>query len=219
MKNKSTKTSKIIREIKAYARSIIDEKQDKDIKDAFSVLDQDASGEIDSEELKEILKKVSTDITDEQIEDLMKIADKDGSGSIDQGEFLHAMKNTSSKVSAIIRQIKQYAKGIIDKKHDNDLRAAFAVFDEDNSGEIDAEELRAIMSNISTDITQEQIDELMKVADKDDSGFIDQAEFLMAMKSRSSKTSLIIRQIKAYAKSIIDQKQDKDIKDAFSVLD
>lgn len=106
MKNKSTKTSKIIREIKAYARSIIDEKQDKDIKDAFSVLDQDASGEIDSEELKEILKKVSTDITDEQIEDLMKIADKDGSGSIDQGEFLHAMKNTSSKVSAIIRQIK-----------------------------------------------------------------------------------------------------------------
>ena len=62
------------------------------------------------------------------------------------------------------------------------------------------------MSNISTDITQEQIDELMKVADKDDSGFIDQAEFLMAMKSRSSKTSLIIRQIKAYAKSIIDQK-------------
>ena len=76
---------------------------------------------------------------------MMKIADKDLGGTIDQGEFLVAMKNKSSKVSKIIREIKKYAKGIIDAKHDNDLREAFKIFDQDNSGEIDAEELRATM--------------------------------------------------------------------------
>jgi len=55
----------------------------------------------------------------------MNIADKNKGGTIDQREFLIAMKNRSTKISKIIRDIKKYAKDIIDKKHDNDLRQAF----------------------------------------------------------------------------------------------
>jgi len=60
------------------------------------------------------MTSISSDISKEQIDELMKLADKDDSGSIDQEEFLYAMKNTSSKISAIIREIKKYAKTIID---------------------------------------------------------------------------------------------------------
>ena len=55
------------------------------------------------------------------------------------------MKNKSKRLSQIIKEIKVYAKSIIDAKHDADLREAFQVFDEDNSGEIDAEELKVIL--------------------------------------------------------------------------
>jgi len=80
------------------------------------VLDEDGSGEIDAEELREVMAKISTDISQQEINELMKIADKDNSGSIDQEEFFIAMRNKSSKVSKIIREIKKYAKSIVDLK-------------------------------------------------------------------------------------------------------
>jgi len=64
----------------------------------------------------------------------MKIADKDKGGTIDQGEFLIAMKNKSSKVSKIIREITKYVKEMIDSKHERELKDAFSILDQDNSG-------------------------------------------------------------------------------------
>ena len=125
MKNRSQKTSKIIRDISTYATQILKAKQEADMREAFKVLDQDASGEIDSEELKEIMSKISSGITDEQINELISLVDKDGSGSIDCDEFLVAMRSKSAGISKIIKQIKRYAKDIVDKKHDNDLSEAF----------------------------------------------------------------------------------------------
>lgn len=65
------------------------------------------------------------------------------------------MKSKSRKTSKIIFEIKTYAKDIIDKKHDQDLKEVFKIFDEDNSGEIDAEELWEILMNVSDSISQE----------------------------------------------------------------
>ena len=39
------------------------------------------------------------------------------------------MKNSSKKVSNIIREIKKYAKRIVDAKHEQDLKDAFWIFD------------------------------------------------------------------------------------------
>ena len=48
----------------------------------------------------------------------MKVADADNSGHINQEEFLIAMKNKSSKVSKIIREIKNHAKDILVAKYE-----------------------------------------------------------------------------------------------------
>lgn len=65
------------------------------------------------------------------------------------------MKNTATKVSMVIREIKKYAKDIIEAKQNSDLAEAFEAFDLKNTGVIDSEELKEIMYNISSDITQE----------------------------------------------------------------
>ena len=64
------------------------------------------------------------------------------------------MRSKSSKNSKIIREMKKHAKEIIDKKHRNDILDAFKILDSDGTGEIDTEELREVMKNISTDITE-----------------------------------------------------------------
>ena len=48
-----------------------------------------------------------------------------------------------------------YIKKIRERTNDKDLREAFRILDYDGSGQIDAEELREIMHNISADITED----------------------------------------------------------------
>ena len=61
------------------------------------------------------------------------------------------------------------------KKSDSDaeLRAAFEVFDRDGNGTISADELRHLMKSIGEDLTDQDIDEMIKEADKDGDGNID----------------------------------------------
>ena len=59
-----------------------------------------------------------------------------------------------------------------DDDHENDLIAAFRVFDKDNSGKISASELRHVMTNLGEKLTDEEVDEMMKEADIDGDGEI-----------------------------------------------
>ena len=55
----------------------------------------------------------------------------------------------------------------------HETRAAFNVFDKDGSGTISADELRQVMKSLGENLTDEEIDEMIKEADKDKNGTID----------------------------------------------
>lgn len=54
-----------------------------------------------------------------------------------------------------------------------ELRAAFEVFDRDGSGTISAEEMRHVMRSIGEELTDAEIEEMIKEADTDGNGSID----------------------------------------------
>lgn len=56
---------------------------------------------------------------------------------------------------------------------DKELREAFKVFDRDGTGTISREELKAVMKSLGENLTEEEIDEMLKLADKDGDGQID----------------------------------------------
>ncbi len=56
---------------------------------------------------------------------------------------------------------------------DAELRAAFRVFDKDDNGTIDTAELRQLMKSIGEDLTDEQIEEMIREADQNGDGSID----------------------------------------------
>lgn len=54
-----------------------------------------------------------------------------------------------------------------DTDYEEEISTAFEVFDRDGSGTIAASEFRHIMSNLGENLTDEEIDEMMKEADCD----------------------------------------------------
>ena len=76
----------------------------------------------------------------------------DNSGTIDFEEFL-----------AMVSQRVDY---------DDELRNAFCLFDKDGSGYISSSELKAAMNNFDENLTDEEIEEMIREADLDGDGEI-----------------------------------------------
>lgn len=56
---------------------------------------------------------------------------------------------------------------------EDELRKAFRVFDQDDSGTISAAELRQVMKSLGENLNQGEIEELIRQADRDGDGMID----------------------------------------------
>jgi len=61
------------------------------LKTTFKTFDDDGSGEIDSGELKGMLKSLGMIVNDETVNKLLKEADEDGNGTIEEAEFIAVM--------------------------------------------------------------------------------------------------------------------------------
>ena len=88
--------------------------------------------------------------TDSELQDMINEVDSDGNGTIDVAEFLtmmaRMMKNTDSE---------------------EEIRETFKVFDKDGDGLISVEELRLVMSSLGEEMTEEMVEEMIRVAGRD----------------------------------------------------
>ena len=135
--------------------AITDEQVEK-LWSAFKVFDEDGNGGISAEELGLVMRSLGQTPNDIDLRDLIKEVDVDLSGTIDFEEF---------KALMVSRQGDRTSR----------LHLAFSVFDENNSGEITADEMRTVMSQFG--LTDEELDEMVKEIDHDGDGSIDFEEF------------------------------------------
>lgn len=66
-----------------------------------------------------------------------------------------------------------YGKILQNEQDEEDLRQAFRVLDKNRKGEIDVDDLRWILKELGDDLTEEEIDEMIRDTDRDGSGFVD----------------------------------------------
>lgn len=64
------------------AKKVQDADTEKELKEAFSVFDQDGDGFINTKELKQVMANLGEDLADEDVMSMIKEADKDGDGKI-----------------------------------------------------------------------------------------------------------------------------------------
>ena len=129
------------------------EEQIADCKEGFSVLDKNGDGLITREELGTVMRSLGQNPTEADLHDIINEVDADRDGTINFNEFLTMMdlKRRQSRAEA-------------------ELKEAFGLFDRDGNGLISAEELSHVMKNIDGNMTESEIDEMMREADSDGDG-------------------------------------------------
>jgi Ca2+-binding EF-hand superfamily protein len=143
---------------------IENEQIEQEIKEIFDYFDQDHSGSIDAEELKNCLKCLGENVVDEEVNDMIAAMDKDNSGTIDYREFLSEMK-------------KRYEKRDVEKE----LKAVYERFVENNQAFITKEGILKVMNEIFKEgMTSEDADDMIKVVGGD-KGYVTYEEFKKVM--------------------------------------
>ncbi|CAG8685605.1 10920_t:CDS:2, partial [Racocetra fulgida] len=138
--------------------------QRAEYKEAFTLFDKDKDGVITIHELKSVMKSLGQTPTEAELQEMMNDVDIDKNGTIDFNEFLSMM-----------------ARKVDDADNEEEMRAAFKVFDKDNNGFISKSELRDLMCNLGENLTQGEIDEMFREADVDGDGQINYEEFVKIM--------------------------------------
>ncbi|PPS05844.1 hypothetical protein GOBAR_AA14801 [Gossypium barbadense] len=131
------------------------------ITEMFHMMDKDEDGQLSLEELKDGLQKLGHSVDHPEVQMLMQAADMDGNGTLSCDEFI---------IMAV------HLKRIGNDEH---LREAFNVFDKNQSGYIEFEELEQAL--LHDNLHPHLIQNIMVEIDKDKDGKISYAEFKTMM--------------------------------------
>lgn len=145
------------------------EEQKSEFREAFELFDKDADGTISIKELGEVMRVLNQAPTEQEILEMMKKeTENEKVETIDFIEFLSLM-----------------ARKLRDVDTEEELLAAFRVFDKDKTGKISVAELRQEITKLEDKLTDEEIDELIKEVDIFGDGNINYEEMvkiIMAVK-------------------------------------
>ena len=176
----------------------------------FRAVDDDGSGQIDEEELGQIFAKIGMKVDADELKLMFQEVDEDGSGEVDLDEYLGMLKQVKeggnseiarklAEAAILAEQMKRkeeaqrraarareasrraavFAK--FKKKQLEEFRRQFNTFDADGSGEIDFDEMKAMVRGLGMDTPGHVLKKLMKSIDTDGDGTLSFVEFLEMM--------------------------------------
>ncbi len=145
---------------------------DPKVRAAFVHFDTNRSGDIDVRELRAALKHMGIDATGDEAAQVLRRYDTNPDGKLDLGEF-----------AALVADILQHQGGGgggrgVDAK----TRAAFELFDKNNSGDIDVSELIGALSHLGVQTDGPAAAQILRRYDTDRSGGITLNEFDVLVK-------------------------------------
>lgn len=131
------------------------------------MFDANHDGKISFEELKKMMGSMGQACDDEEAKKIMASADKDGNGYIDFEEFVKVMQKNQCPP-------------------EETLREAFKTLDKDGSGNISADELKNVLRSLGDQqISDAEVDEMIREIDLDGDGEVDYEEFVKMMMAKN----------------------------------
>ena len=134
--------------------------------EAFQTFDKNGDGKITPTELGDVMKSLGTNPIEAnlQAKHMINEVDNNGNGTVDFLDFCAMMERKKKKVDP-----------------NAEIRNAFHVFDKDGNSFISPDELRNAMATLNIDLTEVELDALIKAADIDGDGQLNYEEFAMLM--------------------------------------
>jgi calmodulin len=141
---------------------ILSEDEVAEIKEAFKRMDVDGNGTVTSEELKKVMKEQGENIPEVFTEVMVAMADTNGDGKISYEEFVQMA---------------------IDGPPDLTDDQIFKIFDKNGDGFISFAEMKKLSIVFGEDLSNAEINEIIKEADLSGDGRVSFREFEVAMNS------------------------------------
>jgi len=138
----------------------------------FRVFDMDSDGLLSPKELRtawSAAHNIGEEDTPAEVQKMIAEI-----GTIDLPEFLTIMA----------RKITDF---------EEEITATFGVFDKNRDGFIDVEELGQVLADEGEVLTEEEVEEMMKMADTDEDGKLDEEEYSEFMFSKETVITLLLR--------------------------
>jgi len=135
-----------------------------EFKEVFMLFDKDEDGVINMTELAVMMKSLGQRPSETELEKMVQAVDQDGSGQIEFNEFLQMMARRMSGIES-----------------EEELREAFKCFDKDDDGFLTVGELRHIMTSLGDKMTNLEVDDMVREADRDGDGKVNYQEFVRVL--------------------------------------
>ncbi|GFR95338.1 calmodulin [Elysia marginata] len=142
------------------------EEQRLEISSAFAMFDQNGDGQVDREELIEVMRAMGQNPTVAEATAMIAEVDVNQNGKVEYREFEQMMAKRG--VNSIMQE-------------EDDLREAFKVFDRNGDGFITIDELRVTMTNMGEPLTKEELEDMISSADTNHDGKVHYDEFVKMM--------------------------------------
>eukprot|EP00927_Polykrikos_kofoidii_P067202 TRINITY_DN62712_c0_g1_i1.p1 TRINITY_DN62712_c0_g1~~TRINITY_DN62712_c0_g1_i1.p1 ORF type:complete len:1050 (+),score=195.07 TRINITY_DN62712_c0_g1_i1:52-3201(+) len=138
--------------------------------EAFEACDEDCSGVVELGELKALVKECGVQTMEYVLDDVFGEVDSNKSGSLDFDEFEHVMQ--------LLRVREGFAKSEYDE-----FMELFHRFDAAKSGNMSIACVENAIDWLGFRCPSEQLHDILKKADADGSGFLDEIEWIRCMRS------------------------------------
>ena len=129
-------------------------------RETFALFDQDSDNKITTKELGDVFESLGKSMTEAELQIMIDEVDSNRNGTVEFDEFLSMMARKMQKTD-----------------WQEEIRDAFHAFDKDGNGFISPQELRDVMKILKEELTEEQLDILIKEAETNGDGAINYEEF------------------------------------------
>ncbi|CDU24461.1 probable CDC31-spindle pole body component, centrin [Sporisorium scitamineum] len=140
------------------------DEQRQEIKEAFELFDTDKDGAIDYHELKVAMRALGFDLKKAEVLKLLRDHDKTNSGLLEWDDFNKIM---SEKIAS--------------RDPMEEIRKAFALFDDDGTGKISLRNLKRVAKELGETLDDDELQAMIDEFDLDQDGEISQNEFISIM--------------------------------------
>ncbi|ETO23147.1 hypothetical protein RFI_14039 [Reticulomyxa filosa] len=128
-----------------------------EFKEAFALFDSKKDGNIDPEELKEMMGHLGQECSDEEIKDMIDVADELSTGRIDFPSFLKQFQHDEND------NTEQF------------VQQAFALIG--GGGDITGDAIEQFFARIGLKLISDEVNEIVKIADEDGDGKVGLEDF------------------------------------------
>ncbi|GIL63678.1 hypothetical protein Vafri_17700 [Volvox africanus] len=136
-------------------------------KEAFNLFDSDGDGYITTKELGTVLRALGKSPTEAEIDAIVREVDPENRGVVDYKEFEKIMR----------KDIREY-------NNEQDLKAAWKVFDKAGQGFVSRAELKHVLTCVGEKLSPTEIEELLNEADPEGTGKVVYDDFIRVMLAR-----------------------------------